>query len=65
MCGYSKQVKSFVIEIECALQLSDARRENAELRKRVAEGSSGEREQLMRALEAERRQHIEQLLQLK
>uniref|UniRef100_A0A183GLZ4 HOOK domain-containing protein n=1 Tax=Heligmosomoides polygyrus TaxID=6339 RepID=A0A183GLZ4_HELPZ len=46
-------------------QLSDARRENAELRKRVAEGSSGEREQLMRALEAERRQHIEQLLQLK
>ncbi|XGW29261.1 hypothetical protein V3C99_008796, partial [Haemonchus contortus] len=46
-------------------QLSDARRENAELRKRVAEGSTGDREQLMRALEAERRQHIEQLLQLK
>ncbi|WKY05970.1 hypothetical protein Q1695_006292 [Nippostrongylus brasiliensis] len=46
-------------------QLNDARRENAELRKRVAEGGSSEREQLMRALEAERRQHIEQLLQLK
>ncbi|KAK5965522.1 Viral A-type inclusion protein repeat-containing domain protein [Trichostrongylus colubriformis] len=46
-------------------QLNDARRENAELRKRVAEGSTSDREQLMRALEAERRQHIEQLLQLK
>ncbi|KHJ75309.1 hypothetical protein OESDEN_25075 [Oesophagostomum dentatum] len=46
-------------------QLSDARRENAELRKRVAEGSVGEREQLLRAVEVERRQHIEQLLQLK
>uniref|UniRef100_A0A158PAF1 DNA-directed RNA polymerase subunit omega n=1 Tax=Angiostrongylus cantonensis TaxID=6313 RepID=A0A158PAF1_ANGCA len=46
-------------------QLHDARRENAELRKRVAEGGSSDREQLIRAFEAERRQHIEQLLQLK
>ncbi|KAL6739293.1 hypothetical protein Aduo_012764 [Ancylostoma duodenale] len=46
-------------------QLADARRENTELRKRVAEGGAGEREQLLRAVEAERRQHIEQLLQLK
>ncbi|KAK6747534.1 hypothetical protein RB195_000623 [Necator americanus] len=46
-------------------QLADARRENSELRKRVAEGGVGEREQLLRAVEAERRQHIEQLLQLK
>ncbi|VDM66701.1 unnamed protein product [Strongylus vulgaris] len=46
-------------------QLSDARRENAELRKRLSEGGVAEREQLLRAVESERRQHIEQLLQLK
>ncbi|VDM81415.1 unnamed protein product [Strongylus vulgaris] len=45
-------------------QLSDARRENAELRKRLSEGGVAEREQLLRAVESERRQHIEQLLQL-
>ncbi|KAJ1352226.1 hypothetical protein KIN20_008436 [Parelaphostrongylus tenuis] len=43
-------------------QLNDARRENAELRKRLAECGSGEHEQLIRAFETERRQHIEQLM---
>ncbi|KIH54311.1 hypothetical protein ANCDUO_15544 [Ancylostoma duodenale] len=52
-------------EDELRRELADARRENTELRKRVAEGGAGEREQLLRAVEAERRQHIEQLLQLK
>ncbi|KAJ1367671.1 hypothetical protein KIN20_028628 [Parelaphostrongylus tenuis] len=45
--------------------LNDARRENAELRKQLAECGSGEHEQLIRAFETERRQHIEQLMQLK
>ncbi|CAD6191884.1 unnamed protein product [Caenorhabditis auriculariae] len=49
-------------------QLSEARREIVELRQRnstVSTGDVAEREQMMRAIEAERRQHLEQLLQLK
>uniref|UniRef100_A0A1I7XDR5 ELKS/RAB6-interacting/CAST family member 2 n=1 Tax=Heterorhabditis bacteriophora TaxID=37862 RepID=A0A1I7XDR5_HETBA len=46
-------------------QLMEARRESNELRKRLAEGGGADRDQLIRAMEAERRQHIEQLLQLK
>ncbi|KAJ1367680.1 hypothetical protein KIN20_028637 [Parelaphostrongylus tenuis] len=46
-------------------ELKDARRENAELRKQLVECGSGEHGQLIRAFEAERRQHIELLMQLK
>ncbi|KAJ1367686.1 hypothetical protein KIN20_028644 [Parelaphostrongylus tenuis] len=46
-------------------KLKDARRENAELRKQLVECGSGEHGQLIRAFEAERRQHIELLMQLK
>ncbi|KAJ1367665.1 hypothetical protein KIN20_028621 [Parelaphostrongylus tenuis] len=45
-------------------KLKDARRENAELRKQLVECGSGEHGQLIRAFEAERRQHIELLMQL-
>ncbi|KJH44852.1 viral A-type inclusion protein repeat-containing domain protein [Dictyocaulus viviparus] len=46
-------------------QLNDARRENAELRRRVTDCWSDDHEHLMKALELERQQHIEQLSQLK
>ncbi|VDM48460.1 unnamed protein product [Toxocara canis] len=50
---------------QLALQLSESRREVCELRKMVKELSSGDREEMVRSFEAERRKHIEQLLQLK
>ena len=47
-------------------QLADSRREISELRKSTAAASvGGDRENLLRTMEAERRQHLEQLLQLK
>uniref|UniRef100_F1KTM5 ELKS/Rab6-interacting/CAST family member 1 n=1 Tax=Ascaris suum TaxID=6253 RepID=F1KTM5_ASCSU len=50
---------------QLALQLSESRREVCELRKMVKELSSGDREEMLRSFEAERRKHLEQLLQLK
>uniref|UniRef100_A0A0M3JSU2 RING-type E3 ubiquitin transferase n=1 Tax=Anisakis simplex TaxID=6269 RepID=A0A0M3JSU2_ANISI len=50
---------------QLALQLSESRREIAELRKMIKELSNGDREEMVRSFEVERRKHIEQLLQLK
>ncbi|CAI4227533.1 unnamed protein product [Auanema sp. JU1783] len=44
-------------------QLSEARREISELKKTT--GNANEREQLLRSMEGERRQHLEQLLAMK
>lgn len=50
---------------QLAVQLSESRQEICELRKCIKELSSGDREEMLRSFEAERRKHIDQLLQLK
>ncbi|CAJ0566937.1 unnamed protein product, partial [Mesorhabditis spiculigera] len=46
-------------------QLNDSKREVQELRRKIADTGGPDREATMRAMDAERRQHVEQLLQLK
>ncbi|CAJ0951230.1 unnamed protein product, partial [Mesorhabditis belari] len=46
-------------------QFTESKREIQELKRRMAETGGPDREATMRAIDAERRQHVEQLLQLK